>query len=274
MTSLDVHRLETCELVAWEDLFRAAPADLAEEAGITFRESEHGLIGCVSSADVLALNRVLGLGVRCDAPADAALNLIAEYDSRAISRFFVPVSPAAGPRSLSSDLLRYGLKPYNNWIRMARETSEAPHVESTLEIREIGPDHATAFGELVCRNFGWPGLLAGWIASTVGRPNWQHYAAFDGNALVATAAMFKRGRCMWFDLATTDEKHRGKGAQSGLLAVRLRDARLAGCDLATMETAEPKEGVSAPSFRNAVRLGFEPVYARPNYIWERGLDAG
>jgi hypothetical protein len=261
-------------MVAWKDLFEAVPSDVAEEAGIGSIDGEHGLIGFVSSADVLALNRVLGLGVRRDALPDAALQLIREYDSRAISRFFVPVSPAAAPESLASNLKEYGLRPYNHWIRLVRDVTDFPSEDTSLQIRAIGSDQALDFGNIVCRNFGWPDHLAAWIAATVGRPKWRHYMAFDEDLPVATAAMYERGRCVWFDLATTEEPHRGRGAQSALLAVRLRDAARAGCELVTMETAAPREGVSAPSFRNAVRAGFRTVCSRPNYIWERAPSAG
>jgi len=273
MTFLEMHRLETCELVAWEDLFRAAPPTLSDEAGILLEDSELGLVGCVATADVLALNRVVGLGLRRDATPDAALSLIQLYDRNAVSRFFVPVSPVAAPDSIASDLERYGLRHYNNWIRLFRSTSPVPSGLTDLEIRIVDPNQAVEFGAIVCRNFGWPEQLAPWIAATVGRPNWVHWMAFDGEKPVATAALYKRGHCAWLDLATTDAAARGRGAQSALLAARVRKAGALGCDLVTLETAEPKQGVSAPSYRNAIRLGFEVAYARPNYIWERTPSA-
>ena len=35
-----------------------------------------------------------------------------------------------------------------------------------------------------------------------------------------------------------------------------------------VETAEERPGYPAPSLRNALRLGFEVAYTRPNYIYE------
>lgn len=261
-------------MAAWEDLFKAAPGDIADAAGIHCYDSEHGLIGIVSSADVLALNRVIGLGVRRDAVPEAPLKLIQEYDKRAVSRFFVPLAPVARPETLSADLEQYGLRHYNNWIRLIRDTTNPGRVDTDLEIRRIGKEESLAFGALICRNFGWPEHLDEWIAATVGRPNWAHYMAFDGGKPVATAGLFTRGHCAWFDLAVTDESHRGRGAQSALLATRVKDAAEAGCDLVTLETAEQKQGVSAPSYRNAVRQGFRVAYTRPNYVWERAPETG
>jgi len=98
--------------------------------------------------------------------------------------------------------------------------------------------------------------------------------AFDGDRPVATGALFRKGRCAWLSFGTTDEEARGRGAQSALLAARLDAAARLGCELATIETAEPKSGVFAPSYRNAIRLGFKALYSRPNYIWERSAAAG
>lgn len=261
-------------MVAWEDLFKAAPSDVAESAGISLLDSVHGLVGIVSTVDVLAMNRVLGLGVRRDAEPDAPIALVQEYEKRGVTRFFVPLSPIAQPTTLAKTLERFGLKPYNAWMRLARPTSNLPTAATSLQARTIGAEDAHLFGRLVCRNFGWPASLEGWFAATVGRPNWTHYMAFDGKRPAATAAMYKRGHCAWMGFATTDEVHRGKGAQSKLIEMRIRDAAETGCDLVTMETAQPTLGKPAPSYSNALRLGFEALYARPNYIWMRTPSAG
>ncbi len=261
-------------MVAWEDLYKAVPQDVAEEVGIRYLDSEHGFIGIVSSVDVLAINRVLGLGVRKDAEPDAPIALIQEYERRGVSRFFVPLSPVAQPKTLSSTLERFGLKHYNNWMRLVRPTADPPTTTTSLEVRRIGTEDARSYGRLVCWNFGWPESLEPWMAATVGRPNWTHYLAFENNRPVAGAAMFKKGHCAWLGFATTDEAFRGKGAQSRLIEMRIRDAADAGCDLVTMETAQPKLGKPAPSHSNAVRLGFESLFARPNYIWVRTPSAG
>ena len=261
-------------MAAWEDFFQSAPEDMAKTAGIHFVDCEHGMVGIVSSVDVLALNRVLGLGVRRDGSPDAPLKLIQEYDRFAVSRFFVQLAPIALPTTLGADLERYGLRQYNNWIRLIRGTEKRPSLDTGLDVRTIAEPEALTFGSLVCRNFGWPETLVPWVAASVGRPNWTHYMAYDGQTPIATAAMFRRGHCAWLDLATTEKDHRGRGCQSALLAIRINDAADAGCNLLTLETADKKLGILAPAYRNAVRMGFRVAYARPNYIWERAPTAG
>ncbi len=67
--------------------------------------------------------------------------------------------------------------------------------------------------------------------------------------------------------AVTLESHRGRGAQSALIARRLREAAALGVDLVTVETAaETDERPVVQSYRNLRRLGFEEAYRRPNYL--------
>jgi len=105
------------------------------------------------------------------------------------------------------------------------------------------------------------------VADTVGRPGWRHYMAFEGEIPVATGAFFLAGDLAWMDFAVTMEAKRGKGAQSALVARRIRDAVALGCRGCIVETAEQTSSNEAPSYRNMRRFGFEVQYARPNYIW-------
>ena len=61
-------------------------------------------------------------------------------------------------------------------------------------------------------------------------------------------------------------EHRGKGAQSAILAARIEAAAAAGCEIVTTETGAPRDGQPGPSYRNIVRAGFEPHYVRANYL--------
>ncbi|MDP6124381.1 MAG: hypothetical protein QGH20_01335 [Candidatus Latescibacteria bacterium] len=104
------------------------------------------------------------------------------------------------------------------------------------------------------------------VAATVGRPRWKHYMAFDGDTPVTTGALLAHGDIGWLDFAATLSTHRGMGAQSALTVRRLTDACDAGLKEVTVETVEQKPDKEAPSYRNMVRLGFEVLYSRPNFI--------
>jgi GNAT superfamily N-acetyltransferase len=102
---------------------------------------------------------------------------------------------------------------------------------------------------------------------------WHLYAAFEGDAPVAMAALYvdeaSTGAPVGYvGPAVTLPAHRGRGAQGALIARRIRDAKTLGCTLLVTETAEDRPGRSVPSFRNMQRCGFHLAYRRPNYLLE------
>jgi GNAT superfamily N-acetyltransferase len=91
--------------------------------------------------------------------------------------------------------------------------------------------------------------------------------AFDSDLPVATGAMYVDGAYAWIDFAATLAEYRGRGAQTSLLAQRVRDAAKLGCQWLVVETAQELPDKPAPSYRNMVRHGFVEAYVRPNYLW-------
>lgn len=260
--------LERCELAAWGDFFGSASAATARTCGLQTGQVGGGLATSAARSDALALNRVSGLGL--DRPADATDldRIIRFFAAVEVSRFFVQLSPAARQSDLRDQLEAKGLRHYNNWMKLYRDTSPPPAARTDLEIRPIDEEHAQQFGELVASNFNWPEPFKNWVAGLVGRGGWRHYIAFDGPKPVATGALYVDRSRAWLDFATTDPEYRGRGAQSALLTRRISDAAELGCDLLVVETAEDRPEKPAPSFRNQLRFGFEVAYARPNYIYE------
>ena len=266
-----VGALEWCEIDAWRDLYAAAPRDVAAATGFRIEPVGPTVVLLAPALDVLALNRVVGLGVSepaSEALVDAALDVAVRAGVR---RLFVQVVPTAAPPALGDWLTARGLRPYNAWVRLARAVSPdlaASVVAPTaLRVDEIGTAEAAAFGRIVAAAFGWPATLERWAAASVGRAGWRHYMAYDGREPVATAAFRLAGGEAWFGFAATGELHRGRGAQSALLARRLRDAAAMGATRASLETAQPTPQRVAPSFRNVQRAGFATAYLRQNWLY-------
>ncbi len=264
-----VRNLEEIEIAAWLDLYRAAPPKWAERHGLQARAIGPMAVSIISGIDILAMNRIVGYGLPGseDEPlVKAAMDL---YSRARLPRFFVQLAaPTASPGA--RDLLeQYGLSWYNNWVKLFRDTSPPPPAETDLTIRKVGRDVGLKFGKVVVGAFDWPSDIAEWVASTLGRPGWHHYAAFDKDTLAATGAMYVRGPMAWFDLAATLPGYQGRGAQSAILAQRIRDAAAMGVELIAVETAEQTSEKPAPSYRNTLRFGFRVGYVRPNFIWRR-----
>lgn len=269
--------LELAEIEAVADLYRAAGPAVVSNCGLSLRKVGDAVLTAVTRFDVLALNRLIGLGLR-SSPSDAILaEAMFAIETAGSPRFFVPVAPTSGADGLASRLEHLGLRRYNNWMRLSRTLDQLPGPPDSsapsLHVRRIGPEHADVFGSLVATAFDYPPALAPITSQTIGRPHWHHYLAFEGDTPIASGAMYIAGSAAWFGFAATDAAHRKRGAQQALIVRRLRDAAEAGCKWVSVETAEDTVTRDAPSFRNLRRLGFEVAYARPNYLWAKEMPA-
>jgi hypothetical protein len=227
----------------------------------------------VNRIDVLAMNRLIGLGLR-EPPGDATLEQVMDAFVRAgAPRFFVPVAPVDGHEAIAVRLERFGLRHYNNWVRLSRDLDDVEELHGTssaaIEVRQIGHEGAEPFGRIVAEAFGYPPPIARLSAQTIGRLHWQHYLAYAESTPIAAAAMYVAGEAAWFGFAATDAAQRRRGGQQALVIRRLKDAAAAGCRWVSVETAEDTVTRDAPSFRNLRRLGFDVAYRRPNYLWVR-----
>ena len=269
ITPHDVRHLESVEVAGLADLYRMMPPAYAAAERMGARRFGTALGIRAARADVLALNRIVGLGLVEPATAgdlDAALQW---FHEAGVPRAFVQVAPHAEPDMLAAWLQARGLTYYNNWVRLWRDTTPLPPQPTTLRVEQVGADLADLFGRIVAEAFHMPIDAGGWVTSTFGQPGWRHYMAFDGDAPAATAALFVQGSTGWLGAAATRADARGKGAQSALIARRIADAHAQGCTRLSVETAEPTETREAPSYRNVRRLGFEVAYKRANWLWVR-----
>lgn len=260
--------IEKNEWLYWQVLYQKSGTTAITDPTLPY------FIGAIPEVDILAYNRVIGLGVEEQATNQQIKDILRFFSSSGVSRFFVQVSPYADPAELSAMLRQNGFKYYNNWVKFYRKSDlPVPDYETDLEIVEINRDYADLYGEIVIQPFGWESyseILAHLFAGVVGQPGYRHYFALDGDTPVAAAALYAHGENASLAMAGTLEEYRGRGAQSALLARRIKDAREMGCHYLYSETAEdtPKKG--SPSYRNLRRFGFEVAYLRANYICNLG----
>jgi hypothetical protein len=264
-------QLERAEIEASADLYRASSGRLADAVGLSISGLAQGaLLLTASGIDVLALNRVVGLGLHGESTQDDLDRLIAALAASGAPRAFVQLAPVDGHERLGSDLERRGLRHYNNWMRLHRALHDLPAAsEEGPAVRRIDASRADLFARLVSSAFGYPPALTPIVAQAVGRPGWHHYLASDGERPIGGAAMYVCGPTAWFGFAGTSQEQRRRGAQHALICRRLADAAALGCTHVSIETAEDTVTRDAPSFRNLRRVGFDVAYRRPNYIWER-----
>jgi hypothetical protein len=275
--SESIAALELAEIEALADLYHAAGPGVVADCGLSVREVGDAVLIAATRFDVLALNRLVGLGLR-SSPSDAALaDAMSAIEQTGSPRCFIQVAPTGASDGLGVRLERLGLRQYNNWMRLGRSLDDLPRPSdssaTSLDVRRIGSVHADVFGRLVATAFDYPPALAPITSQTIGRAHWHHYLAFEGDTPIASAAMYVAGSAAWFGLAATDVAYRRRGAQQALIVRRLHDAADADCKWVSVETAEDTVTRDAPSFRNLRRLGFEVAYKRPNYLWVKAAPA-
>jgi GNAT superfamily N-acetyltransferase len=265
--------LEAAEMNACADLYRAASPSVVAAAGLFVRQlDDTAVVLAARHVDVLALNRVIGLGLRGPVTESTLDAVVQALEATGSPRGFVPIAPMPGASAIAAALEARALRHYNNWMRLRRNLDNLDDIgppSGALDVRRIGAEGAPAFGRLVAEGFGFPASLALFVAAPIGRTGWSHYLAFEGDTPIAAAAMFVAGEAAWFGFMATDAAHRRKGAQHALVVRRLHDAAAAGCQWVSVETAEDNVEKDAPSFRNLRRLGFDVAYRRPNYLWSR-----
>ncbi len=272
MTSaFDIAEAEACEMAAFEAFYRAAPRSLAAAAGIEIHRVAGSLVVVASTADVLALNRVLALGVHQAIGGDDLERIVSIFRLANATRFFAQVPPGPHQGRLASQLLELGFERYNCWVRLCRNLEELPKpTSSAVEVRQIGQAEARVFSEIVALSFDWPPAIADLVSHTVGLDGWAHYLAELDGQPVATGAFYVCEGLAWIDFAATLETSRGRGSQTALLDRRLADAKAMGCRGVVVEAAEPRADHDAPSYRNLLRLGFTEMYRRPNFLYRFG----
>jgi len=255
---------QRAELAGYRDMWRAAPADLADRHGIAAIDVAGGVcLACASQEGSPMLNHAVGVGVS-EPAGDDALERVARFYAGVGVGYTIAASPGAG--DLGARLEAHGFGTVRPWMTFHREPGPAPAPDSGLRLVEAGPRSASAFGGIVATAFEMPPEFSAWLAALPGRPGWLCLLALAGEVPVGAAALFVEGDAGWFTHGATLPEHRGRGAQGALFAERTRRAAALGLRHLVTETGAPvgNEG-PGPSYRNMLRAGFAEVELRPNY---------
>ncbi len=257
-------RAELAEAEGKAAWFRAVPEELAASLGLRVYRVGGASVWLTRGIDHYFANGVAALGVMQPATRAAVGAVLAPFRQAGLP-CAVDLSPIAQPVQLPRWLRAHGLAPAARDVRLWRTVDDPSSVVSDLRIRVIGPERAAVFTDLSLAGFPAGRPLAAGLAAQVGRPEWLHYLAFDGDTSVATAALFVHEDTAWLGWAYTLPAYRGRGAQSALLARRIADAGARGCTLVVADTGEDTPEQPNPSYRNMLRLGFAHAYTKLIY---------
>jgi hypothetical protein len=251
---------ELAELEAMRSLLGGPGGDVAEIGGAVctaFRETP-------SSA---MLNRALGVG-GAEPATVATLDAIDAFFAERGVAYGIPVTPDAEPAELAAWLEQRGFQRGYAWTKFARRADAAPDrgQRTGLRVEEVGADRAGIFADVFSRAYGTPDVMRPLLERLPGADGWRCFAAFADETPAATGAIFVSGAVGWLGAGGTVPEFRRRGAQSALLAARIRAGIAAGCETLVTETGKQVEGRPSGSYRNIVRAGFEPLYVRQNYL--------
>jgi hypothetical protein len=274
---LDLARaVENIEALAWAELQLALSPQVRARLGVEILHSSGATLLLAPHADVLQLNRVIGLGM-AEALTPADLDwIISTYSAARVSKFLVhwgPVcEPTHGPEWLRARQFRQ-IAGTTKLVRRLDLRDRLGASVSNLRVVEIDERDASTFETIVGTALGVPHLVAEGIRSTIGHPGWHFYLAMDGKRPVAGGALYLRKMSAWCGLAGTLAADRGRGAQTNLLLRRIADASRAGCTFLSADTAATRDGTNQ-SLKNMIRAGFEILYERDNYLLDLDVVRG
>ena len=231
-------------------------ASLAESAGLPL----HRVAGAVCTAAPIApenplLNRVSGIA---DADDDELAEIDAFFHEHGIAHYIV----ATASPQLAARLAARGFEQRLAWMKFRRDPTTPLASGTSLRIGDAAGDDIAA---IVGAVFGGPELGA-MVAALPGRDGWNCFAAYEGDEPVACGALFVHDGAGWLGAAGTLPEHRGKGAQSSILAARIARASELGVDVLATETGARSNDGPNTSYDNILRAGFTEAYLRPNLL--------
>jgi hypothetical protein len=191
------------------------------------------------------------------APGEVDLNaVIGQYADRGIGKFFFWLDPLPGSEDLVKALLAKGFQRFDGTtypvLTRIPETISLPPTEFETRRLEPGENIPGCYGDEAARER---------FRATLGKPGFDHFAAFHEGRPVASARLFTHEGLSYLNDGGTLEEFRNRGAQSALIAARVRRAAELGSRLCIVQTLAFLE----TSLGNLRRGGFELVYERVAY---------
>jgi GNAT superfamily N-acetyltransferase len=213
-------------------------------------------------------SRALGFGFTEPVTAELVASITDFYRGNGNPIAVLNLAPSVLPADWDQICAKEGITAGSTWVKLARPAGPVATPETALRVAEIEVSDAESWATVLTRGFGMPeDMLVPMSKGVVGQPGWTAYGAYEGDQLVAAAALLISGEVAEFCGAATLPEHRGKGAQSALLAARAQKAVAEGVKWFSAETGKPDEGEKNSSLNNMTRAGFEIQYDRRNWVW-------
>ncbi|GHF39546.1 GNAT superfamily N-acetyltransferase [Amycolatopsis bartoniae] len=253
--------LELAEAAAAGELLEAQPRRVRRELGIATAHLGGGVVTAVRADPTRYWSRAVGLGFAGPVTRAVVGEITAFWRAQGVPQGRIQLAPEVVPDDMAEIVAAQALAPGPVALKLAGRAEDVPPARTALRVTEIAPREAGAWSAAVCAAYELPEVLAPLWAPAAGHPRFVALGAWDGRELVAGALLHVSGEMGELAGAATLPGHRGRGAQSALLAAR---AAASGSRSLVAETgAEPGNR----SLRNLRRAGLRVRYERPSWIW-------
>ncbi|SDL47050.1 hypothetical protein SAMN05421874_12239 [Nonomuraea maritima] len=266
---------EQTEIKAYVDFLAGAPAPVRESLGIDSQDVGSALALVMREEPSGFFNRAGGFGAGEEITADVLEQIRDFYRKQGVPRAAFMIAPDLLPPDWASTAAQLNLTQAHGYVKLGRDIETVLSVANGIAALDPGlragliePYQAKEWATVMMSTFGFEKAdMIDMAVSSVGKPNWRHYAVWNGDRIVAVGAVFLNGECANMFGGATLPESRGRGAQSALLAIRARAAEAAGCRWVVAETGAEGPGEHNTSLHNMLRAGFQPLYERATWVW-------
>jgi hypothetical protein len=262
--------IEAAEARCWADLYAAAPADFAREAGLTTQEIEGTLALGWAATGRRYFSRAIGLGVVEPATVEQLDEILAGWRDAGITMFLLQSLPHCRPAVYESWLRERGLELFDKQDRIVRDGSPLAehaaisHREFAVEcVDRRSQDEWAEFLQRVYR------LDTGsWLQELIGRPGWfQYVARADGEIVAARAMHIGPDGTAWLGMdGPVPGVMTGDYEPDAAICARIvADGLVAGARRFIADIEAPSEAMDTPAYEHFGRLGFSRPYVRTHW---------
>jgi hypothetical protein len=263
--------IEAVEARAWADLYAAAPAGFAAEAGVSRRWVDGAVVLSWAATGRRYFSRAVGLATIAPATPAALDDILAGWEREGISMFLLQSLPQCRPAEYEGWLRERGLEPFDaqdRIVRGAEPLAGAPAAANgrAIAVERVDGDSADEWAEFIQRVYR---LDTGrWLQALVGRAGWHHYVAREDGAVVGARSMYAGAhRRAWLgidgpvpDVMTPDHE-----PDTAICAAIVHDGLAAGARGFIADIEAPSESQDTPAYERFAGLGFRRPYVRTHY---------
>jgi len=273
-SSEDIHTaIRQVEAEAWFDMFRAAPALVANELGMaTHRTPDARYLAC-RRISAIPFNRGFAISGRWSGDQVQISDGISWLDRFAAPGWVLQIDEHGFYPSEKALQGRGVVQKCDGWMKLAVAPQGTVAANDPRVLVATTDKHAVDFANVVIVGFGLPSSSFEWFRALAHTERWSCYVAYNESTPCAAGAMFVSGQCAWLGIDATLKGYRAGGLQSALIARRLRDLSVCGARLAMAETGYQVSAADrfGSSFRNYQRAGFDVKYYTANFGRAAGI---